>query len=62
LAIAQLAKQEGMTAKEVRTWLNENDLQIHHYKGQQMQLVPAALHRLAHQGGAFDLRNQVPSP
>jgi len=54
--VAKIAEQEGMTNSAVRDWLNKNDLQIHHYKCNEMQLVPADLHAVSHQGGAFDLR------
>lgn len=60
-AVAKIAEQEGMTKKAVREWLDENALQIHHYKGDEMQLVPADLHKVAHQGGASELRNVVPN-
>lgn len=60
-AVAHIAKQEGMSQSAVREWLDENSLRIHHYKGDEVQLVPGELHKVAHQGGALELRNLAES-
>ena len=63
LAIKQLAKQEGMTEAAVRQWLDDNDLVIHHFGGDEVQIVPERLHgALHHQGGASELRTRTPAP
>lgn len=58
LAVSKIATDEGMSKAAVMRWLSENDLRIHHYKGNEMQLVPTDIHAIAHQGGASGLRNQ----
>ena len=55
--IKHLADENGWTQREVKAWLAKNRLRVHHFKGNQVQLVPAQLHKLAHQGGAKDLRD-----
>ena len=57
-AIEQLADQEGMTFRECQEWLSENNLRVHHYGGDEMQLVDERLHgALGHQGSATELRD-----
>jgi hypothetical protein len=41
-AVEQLASQEGMTFRECQEWLGENKLRLHHYGGDEMQIVPGA--------------------
>jgi hypothetical protein len=62
LVIKQLAKQEGMTEAAVERWLADNDLVIHHFGGDEVQIVPERLHgALHHQGGASELRGRTPA-
>lgn len=59
--VEQLAKQEGMTKEAVERWLVDNDLRIHHFGGDEVQIVPERLHgALHHQGGASELRTRAP--
>jgi hypothetical protein len=56
-AVAQLADQEGMTFRECQQWLSKNELRLHHYGGDEMQIVPERLHgALGHQGSATEKR------
>ena len=57
LVIEQLAKQEGMSEPAVKQWLADNDLRIHHFGGNEVQIVRERLHgALHHQGGSSELR------
>ena len=57
-AVRQLAAQEGMTAGECQGWLRASALRLHHFSGDEMQIVPERLHgALGHQGSAVELRD-----
>lgn len=54
--VEQLSKQEGITPAECQQWLRDNDLRLHHYSSNEMQIVPGRLHEeLAHQGSRKEL-------
>jgi len=56
-AVEQLAAQEGMSFRECQEWLGENKLRLHHYGGDEIQIVPERLHgALGHQGSATEMR------
>jgi hypothetical protein len=56
-SVQKLAAQEGMTPGECQQWLSENRLRLHHFSGDEMQIVPERLHgTLGHQGSAVELR------
>jgi hypothetical protein len=66
--IRAVAEQNGWTHKETIKWLETEQLSLHHAGGNEIQLVPSALHGnrsaepslpgVHHQGGAYNLRNQ----
>jgi hypothetical protein len=46
-----------MTVPEVQQWLGENELRLHHFIGDEMQIVRNRLHgSLHHQGSASGKR------
>jgi hypothetical protein len=58
-AVNELAAREGMTPADCIEWLRKNGLRIHHYGGNEMQIVPKRLHSaLKHQGSAVELREK----
>ena len=57
-AISALAAQEGMLFQECHLWLTNNSLRLHHFSGNEMQIVPERLHgALGHQGSAVEMRS-----
>src|SRR5271165_2736946 len=54
--IRSLAEREGVEPEEMEQWLAENQQRLHHFGGDEMQIVPRRLHELFHQGGAQELR------
>jgi hypothetical protein len=51
LTIKSLAEREYLDEAAVKNWLKENRIDLHHFSGNEMQLVPERLHRaLGHQG------------
>jgi hypothetical protein len=57
LAISELSSEKGISETAVRKWLTQNELRLHHFSDDIMQVVPAKLHRIPHQGSASELRN-----
>jgi hypothetical protein len=65
--IKTIAESKGWTQQQVKDWLQTEQLSLHHAGGNDIQLIPWALHGnrsaipplpgITHQGGAFDLRN-----
>jgi len=56
-AVRALAVREGWTIRECQQWLRENNLRLHHFSGNEMQIVTERLHgALGHQGSAVELR------
>jgi hypothetical protein len=54
--VQRLAAQEGMTPREVQQWLSSNNLRLHHFSGNEMQIVPERLHgALGHQGSRTEM-------
>ncbi|MBV9757509.1 MAG: hypothetical protein JO047_10680 [Alphaproteobacteria bacterium] len=54
--IRALAEREGIEPEEMEQWLADNQQRLHHFGGDEMQVVPRRLHELFHQGGAQELR------
>lgn len=50
LVLSELSKKWGKTEAQVAAFLKENNLRIHHYKDDLVQLVPKNYHRIAHEG------------
>jgi RHS repeat-associated protein len=59
LAQKVLAETWGKTEAEVKEFLSERELALHHVSETEMQLVPYAAHRLAHSGGSAALRKTI---
>jgi len=54
----RVAGRTNWTGESVKTWLSENSLTPHHYRGSQVQLVPRTLHSgVRHHGSAALMRN-----
>ncbi|MCP3880240.1 MAG: RHS repeat-associated core domain-containing protein, partial [Sulfitobacter sp.] len=49
LAIEKVAERDGLASPDVQAWIRNEKLQLHHFECT-IQFVPAATHRIAHQG------------
>ena len=54
--VKSLAQIWGKKQFEVEQFLSSNELRVHHYKGDLIQLVPANYHRIGHQGTVADFK------
>jgi len=67
IMIKTIADEKGWTQRQVRDWLKEEHLSLHHAGGNEIQLIPRKLHGdpsaippiqgIRHMGAAYDLRN-----
>jgi hypothetical protein len=55
--VKQLANESGMTQKAVRKQLAKQDVRMHHFKGDVIQLVPTKLHTGIHHTGSRALNS-----
>jgi hypothetical protein len=58
LMVRHLAAISNSTPSEVRLWLSENSVVLHHSGGFTVQIVPFVIHKLHHSGAALDLRSR----
>jgi hypothetical protein len=56
--IRHLANEAGMTPAEVISWLAAQDVRMHHFEGNTMQLVPTSLHTGIHYTGSRGLNGR----
>jgi hypothetical protein len=54
--IQALADREGVDYEQMEQWLADNRQRLHHFGGNEMQIVPEKLHSIFHAGGASELR------
>jgi hypothetical protein len=54
--IQALADREGVDYEQMQQWLTDNRQRLHHFGGNEMQIVPEKLHSIFHAGGASELR------
>lgn len=50
--VKQLAQESGMTQLAVRKWLAQQDVRMHHFKDDIIQLTPTKLHTGVHHTGS----------
>lgn len=55
--VKQLAQESGMTQKTVRKWLAQQDVRMHHFKDDIIQLTPTKLHTGVHHTGSRALNS-----
>ncbi len=53
--VRHLANESNMTPSQVRAWLREQDVRMHHFQGNVMQLVPTRLHQVVHHTGSVGM-------
>ena len=52
-----IAEQTGISGRAVGRWMSLNEVSMHHFQGNQIQLVPNRIHDLHHTGSASVLRD-----
>lgn len=57
--VKQLAQEAGISQKQVRKWLAQQDVRMHHFKDDIIQLTPTPLHTGVHHTGSRALNTQA---
>lgn len=57
--VKQLAEEAGISQKQVRKWLAQQDVRMHHFKDDIIQLTPTPLHTGIHHTGSRALNIQI---
>jgi hypothetical protein len=56
LMVEWMSQKANMSKSAVKSWLKANKVRLHHVGGDNVQVVPKAVHDLHHSGGAQQLR------